>query len=73
MLNDTIGYVANPLRNTITRVNVFTAPGGGGAGRGHPQGFAVARGRLFVLNGNLDPTGEPAGPSWITVINPATN
>lgn len=35
--------------------------------------MVVARGRVFVLNGNLDPTGEPAGPSWITVINPATN
>jgi hypothetical protein len=33
----------------------------------------VARGRLFVLNGNLDETGEPAGPSWLTVINPGTN
>ena len=39
-----------------------------------PAGLRVrARGRLFVLNGNLDETGEPVGPSWITVINPATN
>jgi len=38
-----------------------------------PQGFAFARGRLFVLNGNLDSTGEPVGASWLTVINPATN
>jgi hypothetical protein len=38
-----------------------------------PQAFSLARGRLFVLNGNLDTTGEPLGASWITVLNPATN
>jgi hypothetical protein len=73
MLTDSVAYVANPRRNTISRINVFTretleVPVGVS-----PQGFAVARGRLFVLNGNLDATGEPAGPSWLTVINPATN
>jgi hypothetical protein len=73
MVTDSVAYVANPGLNTITRVNVFTADTAEVAVGVHPQGIAVARGRLFVLNGNLDETGEPAGPSWITVVNPATN
>jgi hypothetical protein len=73
VLNESIAYVANPGRNSISRINVLTretleVPVGV-----TPKGFAVARGRLFVLNANLDETGEPMGPSWITVINPATN
>ncbi len=73
MVNDSIAYVANPGLNTISRVNVFTRETAEVPVGVTPQGFAVARGRVFVLNGNLDQTGEPAGPSWITVINPATN
>jgi hypothetical protein len=73
MVTDSVAYVANPGLNSITRVNVFTADTAEVAVGVHPQGLAVARGRLFVLNGNLDETGEPAGPSWIAVVNPATN
>jgi hypothetical protein len=73
MVSDSVAYVANPGLNTITRVNVFTSETAEVPVGVFPQGFAVARGRLFVLNGNLDETGEPAGPSWITVINPGTN
>jgi hypothetical protein len=73
MVNDSIAYVANPGRNSISRVNVFSRETAELAVGVHPQGFALARGRLFVLNGNLDATGEPLGPSWITVVNPATN
>ena len=73
MVSDSVAYVANPGLNTITRVNVFTRETAEVSVGVFPQGFAVARGRLFVLNGNLDATGEPAGPSWLTVINPGTN
>jgi hypothetical protein len=73
MVTDSVAYVANPRLNTVTRVNVFTRATAEVAVGVFPQGFAVARGRLFVLNGNLDETGEPAGPSWLTVINPGTN
>jgi hypothetical protein len=73
MLDDSIGYVANPGLNTISRVNVFTGEVADVPVGVTPLGFAVARGRLFVLNANLDETGEPAGSSWLTVINPATN
>jgi hypothetical protein len=73
MVSDSVAYVASPRLNTITQVNVFTRDTAEVPVGVFPQGFAVARGRLFVLNGNLDETGEPAGPSWLTVINPGTN
>jgi hypothetical protein len=73
MLNDSIGYVANSLRNTISQVNVRSGQTAEVAVGVRPQGFAFARGRLFVLNANLDSIGEPVGTSWLTVINPATN
>ena len=73
MVSDSVAYVANSGLNSITRINVFTRDTAGVPLGVFPQGFAVARGRLFVLNGNLDETGEPTGPSWLTVINPGTN
>jgi hypothetical protein len=73
MLNETIGYVANPLRNSVTKLNVLSRQAVEVLVGVYPQGFSFARGRLFVLNGNLDTTGEPIGASWITVLNPATN
>lgn len=73
ILDDSIAYVANPALNTVSRVNyveetVTDVPVGI-----HPQGIVFTRGRVFVLNGNIDETGEPLGPSWITVLDPATN
>ena len=73
MLNDSIGYVANSGRNTISWVNALSEHLAEIPVGVSPQGFAFARGRLFVLNGNLDSTGEPVGASWLTVINPGTN
>jgi hypothetical protein len=73
MVNDSIGYVANPLRNSVTQVNVLSRQAVEILVGVYPQGFSLARGRLFVLNGNLDTTGQPLGASWITVLNPATN
>ena len=72
MLDDVIGYVANSHRNTISQINALTEHIAEIPVGVSPQGFAFARGRLFVLNGNLDSTGEPVGASWLTVINPAT-
>lgn len=73
MVNDTLAYVANPGRNSVSRVSILSRRTSEVAVGVHPQGFAFARGRLFVLNGNLDESGEPLGSSWLTVINPATN
>jgi hypothetical protein len=73
VVDDSIAYVGNPNLNTVSRVNyvtgeTFEVPAGV-----YPQGVIFARGRVFVLNGNLDETFSPAGPSWITVIDPVTN
>jgi hypothetical protein len=73
MLNDSIAFVGNPGRNSISRVNVFSRETEEILVGVTPQAFAISRGRLFVVNGNLDETGEPTGPSWLSVINPATN
>ena len=73
MVNETIGYVANPLRNSVTKLNVLSRQAVEVPVGVSPQGFSLARGRLFVLNGNLDTTGQPLGASWITVLNPVTN
>jgi hypothetical protein len=73
MVNDSIAYVGNPGRNSVSLVNVLSRRTAEVLAGVYPQGFALARGRLFVLNGNLDATGEPVGASWITVINPGTN
>jgi hypothetical protein len=73
MLNDSIGYVANSRRNSVTQINALSRDTAEVAVGVSPQGFAFARGRLFVLNANLDSIGEPIGASWLTVINPATN
>jgi hypothetical protein len=74
MVDDSIAYVANPNLNTITRMNYLTGTTGPDIPVGrYPQGIIFTRGKLFVLNGNLDETFNPAGPSWLTVIDPATN
>jgi hypothetical protein len=73
VIDDSIGYVANPNRNTVTRVNYLTGDTASVAVGVYPQNVIYLRGKLFVLNGNLDATFSPAGPSWLTVIDPVTN
>jgi hypothetical protein len=73
VVDDSIAYVANPNLNTVSRVNYLTGESAEVAVGQHPQGVVFARGRIFVLNGNLDETLEPLGESWITVIDPVTN
>ncbi|MBA3346252.1 MAG: hypothetical protein H0T44_13325 [Gemmatimonadales bacterium] len=73
IVDDSIAYVANPNLNTVSRVNYETGEISDVEVGRYPQGVAFVRGRVFVLNGNLDETGVPAGPSWLTVIEPTTN
>ena len=73
LVDDSIAYVANPKLNTVSRVNYLTGGSAEVAVGRYPQGVVFARGRIFVLNGNLDETLEPAGESWITVVDPVTN
>jgi hypothetical protein len=73
MVSDSIAYVANPNLNTVTRINYLTHDTASVAVGVYPQAITYTRGRIFVLNGNLDSTYAPAGPGWITVIDPGTN
>ncbi len=73
IVDDSIGYVGNPNLNTVSRVNYLTGATSEVPVGVYPQGLIFGRGKVFVLNGNLDETFSPAGPSWITVVDPATN
>jgi hypothetical protein len=73
VIDDSIGYVANPNRNSVTRVNYLTGDTASVAVGVYPQNVIYLRGKVFVVNGNLDATFAPAGPSWLTVIDPVTN
>jgi hypothetical protein len=73
IVDDSIAYVGNPGLNSITRINYLTPDTASVATGTWPQALVFTRGRVLVLNGNLDPTGRPIGESWITVVDPATN
>ncbi|HEX8906480.1 MAG TPA: hypothetical protein VF771_16640, partial [Longimicrobiaceae bacterium] len=67
-LNDSIAFVANPNRNSVSPVNVLTGTVGAEIATGtYPQAVVSASGLIFVLNGNLV-NFSPAGPGSITVI-----
>jgi hypothetical protein len=72
IVDDSIGYVANPALNTITRINYLTGDTASVAVGTYPQAAVFTRGKLFVLNGNVV-AGTPAGPSWLSVVDPLTN
>lgn len=72
IVDDSIAYIGNPNLNTVTRVNYITGDTASVAAGVYPQGLIFTRGKVFVLNGNLV-NFAPAGPSWLTVIDPVTN
>jgi hypothetical protein len=73
VIDDSIAYVANPNLNSVSRVNYVESTTMEVAVGRYPQGVIFTRGKVFVLNGNLDEALAPAGPSWISVVDPATN
>lgn len=73
IVDDSIAYVGNPNINSVTRVNYRNGDTASVKVGVYPQFITFTRGKIFVLNGNLDSTYTPAGPSWITVIDPVTN
>ena len=72
VVDDSIAYVANPNLNTVSRVNYLTGGVEDVDVGVYPQNAIFTRGKVFVLNGNLV-NFAPAGPSWLTVIDPGTN
>jgi hypothetical protein len=73
MVDDSIGYVALPALDRITRINYLTGDTASITVGNTPQGLVFTRGKIFVLNGNLNGSGDPLGASWLTVIDPVTN
>lgn len=77
-VNDTLAYVANPFIDRATRINFKTGDTISVATGRSPTAVAVARGRVFIANANLEPvcaapTPCVRGPSWLTVVDPEHN
>ncbi len=73
IVDDSIAYVANPNRNSVTRINYLTGDTASVAVGQTPRSVVFARGRVFVVNANLTGAGAPIGPSWVSVVDPVTN
>ena len=71
LINDSTAYVSNANFHSITRVDLATGDTASLAVGSTPQQVTFTRGRLLVLNANLDSLGKPAGESWISVVDPA--
>lgn len=73
IVDDSIAYVGNPNLNSVSRVNYLTGTRSEVPVGIYPSGLIFTRGKVFVINANLDSTFSPAGPSWLTIIDPALN
>lgn len=73
LVNDSVAYVSNASLNTVTRVDLVTGDTASTPVGNTPQHVTFTRGRVLVINSNLDQSGRPAGESSITVIDPAVN
>ena len=71
LVDDSVAYVSNSSLNSITRVDLATGDTASLAVGSSPRQMIFTRGRLLVLNANLDSLGKPAGESWISVVDPA--
>jgi hypothetical protein len=73
LISDSIAYVSNSSLQTVTRVDLSTGDTVSIPVGRTPQEITFTRGRVLVINANLDDQGRPAGESWISVIDPAGN
>jgi DNA-binding beta-propeller fold protein YncE len=74
-VNDTLAFVTNPFVDRVPRFNFATGDTVSVAVGHSPVAVAFTRGRVFVVNANLDPScsfADPCvlGPSWLTVLDP---
>lgn len=70
-INDSIAFVANPARNTVSPVNVRSGVVGAEVAVGtYPQAIVEGFNLVFVLNANLV-NFAPAGPGSVSVLNSA--
>ncbi|MGH7508624.1 MAG: YncE family protein [Gemmatimonadales bacterium] len=73
LIDDSVAYVSNSLLNSVTRVDLATGDTASVLVGSTPQHVTFTRGRVLVMNSNLDQLGKPAGESSISVIDPATD
>jgi hypothetical protein len=73
LISDSIAYVSNSNFQSVTRIDLSTGDTVSIAVGRTPQQITFTRGRILVINANLDDQGRPAGESWISVIDPAAN
>jgi hypothetical protein len=73
IVDDSIAYVGNPNINSVSRINYLTGATSEVPVGVYPSGLIFTRGKVFVINANLDSTFKAAGPSSLTIIDPAIN
>ncbi|MDQ3223320.1 MAG: hypothetical protein M3Q75_07620 [Gemmatimonadota bacterium] len=71
LISDSVAYVSNANLNTVTRVDLATGDTASIVVGSTPQHVTFTRGRVLVVNANLDSLGKPAGESSISIIDPA--
>lgn len=71
LIGDSIAYVSNSNLNTVTRINLATGDTASTPVGPSPQHVTFTRGRVLVINSNIDSLGKPAGESSISVIDPS--
>ena len=71
LISDSVAYVSNANLNTVTRVDLATGDTASTVVGPAPQHLTFTRGRILVLNSNVDSFGRPVGESSISVIDPA--
>ena len=73
LISDSVAYVSNANLNTVTRVDLANGDTASTAVGPTPQHVTFTRGRVLVMNSNLDVSGKPAGESSISVIDPSSD
>lgn len=73
LISDSVAYVSNANLQTVTRVDLSTSDTASVKVGRTPEQLTFTRGRVLVVNANLDSLGKPAGESWISVLEPGAN
>ncbi len=77
IIDQTVAYVTNEGRNTVTRVDFTTGDTASVDVGVVPRDVVLTRGFVFVVNANVGPCDTvpicPLGPSWLSVVDPRQN
>ncbi|MEO8089886.1 MAG: hypothetical protein ABI703_06290 [Gemmatimonadales bacterium] len=71
LVGDSVAYVTNSNLNTVTRIDLATGDTASTVVGLSPQHVIFTRGRVLVMNSNVDSLGKPAGESSISVLDPS--